>query len=112
MDDVEQPDGLASLVRLQAADAVQPDTGMTLEQRRPLRERLMHAALAEVLLPGNDQRLDFLGSAAFAHRDELHVFGLATRKPGRRCNLVENLLPTIGSAHHARAIGRPRTARQ
>ena len=73
MDRVEQPHRLGGLVRLQPADAVEADVGMASEQRRPFGERFLDPAFAEIALAGVDQRLDLVGRAALADRDQLDV---------------------------------------
>ena len=90
MDDIEQLHRVGRLVRLQLADLVESDIGISRKQRRPFGERLLHAIFAEVALPGLDQRLDFLGRTSLADRDQLDVGRIALRQRGGRGNLIED----------------------
>ena len=94
----------ARLVRLEPADAVQAHVGMTGEQRRPFGERFLDPVLAEVPLAGVDQRIDLLGRAALADRDQLDLGGIALGEQGGAGDPVEDMLPSLCSAAHPPAL--------
>src|SRR6185503_10367654 len=109
MDHVEQSDRLGRLVRLEPADAVQPDAGMAGEQRRPLGERLLDPAFAEIALSRGDQVGDLLGGTRLADGDKLDVRWLASSELRSRGDAVDDMLAAgRGAAHAARLIGTDR----
>jgi len=77
MDAVEQRDGILGLVRLQLADEVEFDVGMSLAQRGPLFGGLLHPVLPKHTLARGDQRGDPLGGMGLADGNQSHRVGLA-----------------------------------
>ena len=100
VDHAEQLDRFGRLVRLEPANSMEPDIRMLLQQCRPLRERFLHPAFAEVALACSDQRLDLLDAAPFGDGDELDAGGIAPGERRRLRNVVEDqLAPLRGGAH-------------
>jgi hypothetical protein len=106
MDRVEQSHCFGRLVRLQPADLVQPDIGVTRQQCRPFGERLLDTVLAKVALAGGDQRLDFRRRATLADRNQLDLRRVAPGKPRRGGDLLVDAAQSFsGAAQGATAIG-------
>jgi hypothetical protein len=104
MDGVEQLHGLGGLVRLQTADSMEAQVGMTRKQRRPFGERFLNPILAEIALPSGNQHLDLLIRSAFADSDQLDLGRIALCERGRLGDSVEDLLASIGGGRHAEAL--------
>src|SRR5262245_14722402 len=79
MNEVEQCDRLARLVRLQRSDEMQFKTCVPLAQFEPFRFGFLHAVLAEDPLARPNHRFDCLGPERLAYRDERDRFRRATR---------------------------------
>ena len=58
---------------------------------RPFRSGFLDAVFAEIALARLDQRLNFLGAAALANRDQGNVARFAARKLARFGNAVANI---------------------
>ena len=70
MDRVEQAHRVIGLVRLQPANAVQPQPVIRRAQGRPFVRRFLHPAFTEVALPGGDQWCDFVRAAGLRYGDQ------------------------------------------
>ena len=88
LDHIEQRDRLAHLVRLERADEMKLDAGMTLSQGRPLGLCLLHPVLAEDALTRVDRLLDHFGRHGLAHRHQPYRLGIAIGGAGREHNLL------------------------
>ena len=88
MDDIEQSNCVADLIRLQRADEVEFEAGMPLAQGRPFGIGLLDPIFAERdLARGNDRR-DGVGVETLRHRHQGDVAGIAARVPARSDDLV------------------------
>ena len=100
---VEQCSGLGRLVRLELADHVEANVGVSGAQGGPFVVRFLDPALAEVALPGGNQRLDLLDRAALRYRDQRDLGGVAAREPGGASDFGADVSETgCGITHAAR----------
>ena len=92
LDDVGQANGVAGLVRLQAADQMQPQLRVGGAQRNKLGRSLLHAIFAEFQMPGLQQRQNVVGRVGFTDRDQLGRGPAGLRggsgNPGLECGVA------------------------
>ena len=105
LDDVEQRDGVAHLVRLQRTDQMQLDIGIALFQRRPLADRFLDPVLAEAALPQRDRLGDDGSGDRFRHRHELDRVWLAVRRLGSKRDLLPDQSEPLRHVHLGGLIG-------
>ena len=114
LNDIEELDRLARLVRLQRADHVQFGIGEALLQRRPLRLGFLHIVLAEDTLPGFEHLGDLLGRLGLRDRDQRDrasftpeiALGAADRRPNLR--QTRNRIAHLPASHALHAVDRVR----
>jgi hypothetical protein len=79
---------------------VQPDIRVALDQRRPLRQRVLNPVLAEVALASFEQWLNLIGRSALADGDELDIGGITLGQLGSSSDAIQNLLASVGGTAH------------
>jgi hypothetical protein len=57
-------------------------------QRRPFRVRFLDPVLAEIVLPGGDERFDLVGGSSLGHRHEGNFGGLTARNLAGCSNVI------------------------
>ena len=72
---------LCGFVRLQPADAMQPDVAVASKELRPFAKRFLQPIFTKIALTGVDQGLDIVTAALLADCDQLHTARIA---PGQR----------------------------
>jgi hypothetical protein len=100
VDRVEQRDCIARLVRLEPADEVEPDAGISIAKRRPLRLRFLHLVLGEVAVARFEQRPYRLGFVGLGDGDQLDLVRRSAGERGGAGDPAAHLFEPFGCVAH------------